>query len=126
MLALEATQLAQQWDRQDVPNPLEDSVSDPDLPPTAISEAQVKKFLEGILTHPYASKQLKDRANQVRSSRFPSTLLPKVAPARPAKPATAASAPPPFPFTPPEPVFRQLRHFSSSQPRNKTRHCTHQ
>jgi len=74
MLALEATQLAQQWNRRDSPNPLEDALGDPDLPPEAISAAQIGKFLEGLLNHPNTSKQLKERAHQVRRSLFSSPV----------------------------------------------------
>jgi len=109
MLALEATQLAQQWQNQDTPNLLEDSLPDPDLPSEAIPDTYVRKFLEGILDHPYASKQLKSRAEQARSSMFPSTAIrpqpTKVAPIR-------KSAPLPEPFSPPDPIFRNLRGFS--------------
>jgi len=113
MLALEATQLAQQWNRQDTPNPLEDALGDPDLPPEAISDVQISKFLEGILNHPNTSKQLKERAQQVRTSLFSSPVPRSKSKAQKtplASPKPAAVRP--SPFNPPVPVFRSLRGFS--------------
>jgi subtilisin family serine protease len=113
MLALEATQLAQQWNRQDSPNPLEEALVDPDLPAEAISQTQTGKFLEGIIDHPYASKQLKERAEHVRRSLFPSPPPSSKPKAQTVQPALTKAAPvQPPPFSPPVPVFRFLRGFS--------------
>ena len=113
MFALEATQLAQRWTRQDSPNPLEDALVDPDLPAEAISQTQIGKFLEGLLNHPDASKQLKGRAEQVRRSLFPSAPPPPRAKTRKTETALHKPAPvPPSPFSPPVPAFRSLRGFS--------------
>jgi hypothetical protein len=45
MLALEATQLSQQWPRTDVPNPFDAAVPDPDIPSEAISVGQRRAYL---------------------------------------------------------------------------------
>src|ERR1700739_1804217 len=113
MLALEATQLTHQWNRQDAPSPLEEALMDPDLPPESISNSQKAKFLEGLITHPYASKQLRERATQVLQ-----TLVSTPAPApksKTVKPQRAFSVSPPLPtspFVPPAPAFRTLRGFA--------------
>ena len=113
MLALEATQLTHQWNRQDAPSPLEEAMMDPDLPPESVSDSQKAKFLEGLINHPYASKQLRERATQVRQ-----TLVSTSSPApksRTTKPQRALSVAPPLPtspFLPPTPAFRTLRGFA--------------
>jgi hypothetical protein len=44
MLALEATQLAQQWPRDDLPNPFDRASVDPDLPPESVSPVDQGSF----------------------------------------------------------------------------------
>jgi len=122
MLELEATQLAQSWGRKDVPNPLESAMADPDLADECLSPAQVQKYLEALLEHPGASKQLKARVEQVRTAVFgakPKRAKAKAGgakqPPHPPPPAAAAAAggePPPPPFKPPKPPFRTLRGFA--------------
>src|SRR5207249_4975696 len=65
MLALEATQLSQRWDRSESPNPVESAVPDPDLPAEAVSPAQRRTYLEALLAHPHASQRLKEHIKTV-------------------------------------------------------------
>ncbi len=118
MLMLEATQLALQWERESAPSPLELAVSDPDLPAEAVPIEQTRKYHDGLLEHPAASRQLKARVEQVRRALYGTTPVPRKPKRR--KGATAlppADAPARFasaraPFLPPSPPFRYLRGFS--------------
>ena len=65
MLALEATQLAQQWLRDDVPNPFDRASVDPDLPPESVSPVDQRLLLEALLEHPRASKALRQRLEEM-------------------------------------------------------------
>ena len=117
MLALEATQLAQQWSRTDVPNPFDGAVPDPDLPAESISSAQRRACLEALVQHPRASKQLKQylgtALGQTPSGRTGGKrvrVTPKKTPddQKPAAPPTQAQTA----FAAPEPPFRRLKGFS--------------
>jgi subtilisin family serine protease len=124
MLLLEATQLLHRWSNDDAPNPLEDAVIDPDLPAEAVPGAEVRRFLEAVIEHPEASKQLKARAKTAREAFAPSTPKPRRAPV-PRQRGTAstlsaeqiekelpAAVPNPQPFLPGRPAFRALRGYS--------------
>ncbi|MGE0460035.1 MAG: S8 family serine peptidase [Vicinamibacterales bacterium] len=125
MLALEATQLAHRWSRDDRPNPIETALPDPDLPPEAIPPAQLRRFLDAVLEHPDASAPLKARAGEARHALFGTPLPGRSAPRRRKKGAEGidtGSAPQPeplrapvatpMPFVPTEPAFRHLRGYS--------------
>jgi subtilisin family serine protease len=75
MLALEATQLAHRWAREEQPNPIETAVPDPDLPAEAIPPAQVRRFLEAVLEHPDASAPLRERVAQARRTLLSDDVL---------------------------------------------------
>jgi subtilisin family serine protease len=116
MLELEATQLAHRWHYPDVPSPLELAVADPDLPADAVPVDQVRRYLEGILEHPEASRALKEKAAEARAAMAPPPT--RRAKARPAKKAKAriadqlpAAVPNPRPFVPARPAFRLLRAY---------------
>ena len=64
MLALEATQLAQEWNDPEKPNPLETAVADPDMPPESIPLKARRDYMEVLLEHPRASKRLKGHIKQ--------------------------------------------------------------
>ena len=117
MLALEATQLSQQWPRRDVPNPFDAAVPDPDIPSEAISVGQRRAYLEALLEHPLASQQLRQRVKEVLGKMPP--------PAAPSKRVRGKASPPPKPkvpkavapaprarFVPTNPPFRRLRGFA--------------
>ena len=124
MLALEATQLLHRWRVKDAPNPLEQAMSDPDLPAEAVSNAQVQQFLEAVIEHPDVSKALKARAREARGAYMPRTKKPrreapssKSGKARELSPSQIADATPPQvpnpqPFVPARPAFRALRGYS--------------
>jgi subtilisin family serine protease len=111
MLALEATQLMQQWDRRDMPNPLESVLADPDAASADISATNRRVFLEALLEHPSASRQLRQHAaealgdpdsGRVRSERRRKTL----------KNGPRPKSGPKAPFSVPEPAFRALRGYA--------------
>lgn len=139
MLALEATQLAHLWDRDDRPNPMDAALADPDVPADAIPPAQLRRFLDAIAEHPYASQALRARVTVTRDTLFgpvpqpsvptadhPPTKKPGKRPSR--KPgrrrphdepvAETVVTPPrglnatPLPFAPSRPAFRCLRAYS--------------
>ena len=117
MLQLEATQLAHRWSSQDRPNPIELSVSDPDLPVDAVPVDEVRRFLEAVIEHPDASAALKARAREARGTFGRETPRPR-RPSRPTKPSRAEIAkalptavPSPRPFVPGRPPFRALRGY---------------
>lgn len=130
MLALEATQLAQTWPHRDAPNPFEQSVPDPDLPAEAIPSEQRKRYLEALLEHPKASRQLREHVERLRRDQFGSGQAPMPPPTPRGKrgggggagksvitPAVPSTPQPEAwlhgaPFTPPEPPYRRLRGFS--------------
>lgn len=68
MLQLEATQLAQRWNSQDKPNPLGEVVKDPDRLIEDVPQREVEQYLDAIISHPDASRQLKTRAREVLDS----------------------------------------------------------
>lgn len=121
MIALEATQLGQRWNRSESPNPVEAALPDPDLPAEAVSPAHRRVYFEALLAHPDASDTLKEHVRGL----FAKTPAPK-APGRRKKAAgktgesaKAPSAPAearPFvesaAFRPPKPPFRRLRGFA--------------
>ena len=122
MLALEATQLTQQWERADSPNPMETLLPDPDLPAEAIPPARRRDFLEALRDHPNASNRLKEYLTDVLG-RTPAPPTPgkrakgrgkrAQTPAPPPAPAPAADEPlPRARFEPPKPTFRRLRGFA--------------
>lgn len=118
MLALEATQLAQQWARTDLPNPFDAAVPDPDVPAEAISLGQRRAYLEALLEHPQASRQLRRRITEI--------LGETPTPPRPGKRDRVRSSQPPqspdapktsepvtsAPFEASNPPFRRLRGFA--------------
>jgi hypothetical protein len=122
MLALEATQLTQRWDRTETPNPAENIVPDPDLPAEAISPGQRRDFLEALLGHPDASATLKRhlRGMLEKTPRPPRTrrksrdrggsAVPSVP--SPAPSPAGSSGEPRARFNPPRPPFRRLRGFA--------------
>ncbi len=125
MLALEATQLAHRWSRDDRPNPLETALPDPDLPAESVPPAQVRRFLDAVLDHPDASAPLKARAEDARRTLFGTSAPGRPAPRRrrkgaeettpeavPAPEPLRAPAATPMPFVPTEPAFRNLRGYS--------------
>lgn len=118
MLALEATQLAQQWRGTDSPNPYEAAVSDPDLPAESVSPAQRRAFLEALHEHPRISGALKDHLEVALGNRGdapkPRTSGRPRATAKPSKvPATTGDLEPKKPaFVPPSPAFRRLRGYA--------------
>jgi hypothetical protein len=117
MLALEATQLAQRWTSKETPNPLEEAIPDPDVPLKSVATAQTRKFLEALIQHPDVSKQLKQRADQVRTALFRKSSMATAAPL-PSLQAVPTKVPGPLPparvmpFLPPDPPCRSLRAFS--------------
>ncbi|HUQ87899.1 MAG TPA: S8 family serine peptidase [Vicinamibacterales bacterium] len=124
MLLLEATQLLHRWSNDEAPNPLEDAVIDPDLPAEAVPGEEVRRFLEAVIDHPEASKQLKARAETAREAFAPGTPRPRRAPAprergktphlKPdeVEKALPPAVPNPQPFVPGRPAFRTLRGYS--------------
>ena len=68
MLALEATQLAQLEAESGEPNRFEEILSDPDLPASAISPADRRRFVEALIEHPRASRALKAHLKQTQRS----------------------------------------------------------
>lgn len=117
MLALEATQLAQQWPRNDIPNPFDAALPDPDLPAEAISTAQRRAYLEALRAHPQASRQLRQHVEAALGQTPPPPPRGKrvrVAPKKPASGQQPVSPPPPpsKAFVAPEPPFRCLRGFA--------------
>jgi len=114
MLALEATQLAQQWPDIDVPNPFEAALPDPDLPAEAISTAQRRTYLEALREHPQISPQLREHVETAlgqtpppptRGKRVP--VVPKKKPAQPCPASARHKA-----ILPLKPPFRRLRGFA--------------
>jgi subtilisin family serine protease len=109
MFALEATQLAQSWERRDQPNPLEQVLPDPDLPPESISPGQQRDFLEALSEHPQASAPLRE---QVRRALGALPGLPTPGRRKRVQSAASASASAPSAFVPPSPPYRKLRGFA--------------
>lgn len=118
---LEATQLAQQWPRTDIPNPLDTALADPDMPAETISSAQKRAYLEALREHPLASKQLRQHVESALGGTPSDPTSGKRVPVPTKKPKSADAAkltqpppPPPLskPFTAPEPSFRKLRGFA--------------
>jgi hypothetical protein len=118
MLALEATQLTQQWDRRDVPNPFDVAIPDPDLPAESISPSQRYEFLEQLLQHPRASAQLRNRIKGILAALTRPVGTGKVSRNKntkeqlPVSRKPAAVGPPPAAFVPANPPFRRLRGFT--------------
>lgn len=119
MLALEATQLAQQWPRTDIPNPFDTALPDPDMPAEAISSGQKRAYLEALREHPLASKQMR-RLVESALGGVPSGPTPgkrtRITSSKSKKTVPKSPAPPPPPtskaFIAPEPPFRKLRGFA--------------
>ena len=123
MLALEATQLAHCWSRDDRPNPLETALPDPDLAAESMPPAQVRRVLDAVLDHPDASAPLKARAEEARRTLFGTSAPGRPSPRRRRKGAEQGKPEPepaplrapaatPMPFVPTEPAFRYLRGYS--------------
>jgi hypothetical protein len=116
MLALEATQLAQQWPRTDIPNPFDAALPDPDLPAEAISTSQRRAYLEALHAHPQASPQLRRYVEAALDETAPAPTRGKRVRVAPKKLVTgqqpASSPPPPKAFVAAEPPFRRLRGFA--------------
>ncbi len=112
MFALEATQLIQQHaiDTGE-PNPFDDLIPDPDLPPEAIPRDQVERFVRALQLHAGASRALKTHL----ALAFPGSEAPPVVdrPQAPvstlATPSTAAAARTSYATDPP---FRRLRGYA--------------
>jgi subtilisin family serine protease len=132
MLALEATQLALSWNRNNAPNPLESVIEDPDAADDQNQSVQVRQYLEALHDHPDVSSRLKSRIEEVvmprgsvsnRSSGSPTPPRngrPKRATGASGNGARAradASRPPrkykeAAAFAPPTPAFRMLRGYA--------------
>ncbi len=116
MLALEATQLAQQWPRTDLPNPFDTALPDPDLPAEAISTAQRRAYLEALRAHPRASQPLRRRIDAALGQTPPPPTRGRRSrvPIKKSTPPAPKPPPPPVqkPFTAPTPPFRRLRGFA--------------
>jgi subtilisin family serine protease len=122
MIALEATQLTQQWDRMETPNPVENVVPDPDLPAESISPAQRRHFLEALLSHPNASKRLKQHVTGLLERTAPPSVpggrtkdqkkTTRTTESAASAPAVAPRAEPRAAFLAPRPPFRRLRGFA--------------
>lgn len=118
MLALEATQLAQQWPRTDIPNPFDTALPDPDMPAEAISSAQRRAYLEALHEHPLASQQLRKHVEVAlggtptgpASGKRVRVVSKKTKPS--STPKAVEPPPPSKPFIAPEPPFRKLRGFA--------------
>ncbi len=103
MLELEATQLAQNWNRTDIPNPLEAVLADPDAV-KAGSAKERRAYMEAILEHPGASKQLRQHVEKALGRTSGNTVT------RPAEAPMPTL--PRAPFVVPEPPFRRLRGYA--------------
>lgn len=117
MLALEATQLAQAPASPSVPNPFEDALDDPDVPPSAVPRPKLLRAVEALIDHPRASHPLRDALAAARKElgaavAVPVEPLPPVttaaAPAVPADPGSTARAG----RAVPTPVFRSLAAYA--------------
>jgi hypothetical protein len=114
MLALEATQLCQRWDRKDAPNPLESILPDPDLPPEAIPMERRRAFLQAILEHPDASQTLKQHAGKLWPG-TPTIRTEGMPPAEPEQPPARTAGDYALEgsrFIPVPPPARRLRGYS--------------
>jgi subtilisin family serine protease len=123
MLALEATQLAQQWPRDDLPNPFDRVSVDPDLPPESVSPVDQRLLLEALRDHPRASNALRQRLGEMlkantgvqpvkggKQRRGRRGSSPLTSPAQ--APAETPSILPKRPFSPLEPPHRRLWGFA--------------
>ncbi len=119
MLALEATQLAQQWTHTDRPNPFDRASIDPDLPPESVSPAEQRALLEALYYHPRASKPLKQKLGEIlmgsgeRGSGRPNGRKQrKNVPSTRPHPAPLKVSPAKRAFSAPPPAHRRLRAFA--------------
>jgi subtilisin family serine protease len=106
MLALEATQLTQQWADPSQPNPFEEILPDPDLPGESIPEHRKREFIERLIDHPRASKSLRDHLKKAAGG---APVRPKIKPVAPERGEIQLA---PAPFAAPKPPFRSLRGFA--------------
>ncbi len=108
MLAVEATQLAQQEERPGEPNRFEEILPDPDLPASAIAPGEIRRFVEALIEHPRASRALKEHLRQTYRGAYGPPPLPQPAPPRP--PARPRERPPGAYAT--APAHRRLRGYA--------------
>ncbi|HVS03248.1 MAG TPA: S8 family serine peptidase [Thermoanaerobaculia bacterium] len=122
MLALEATQLAQQAARNVAagqPNPFEEIVPDPDLPPETIPPARVRRFLEELVEHPRASRALRARLEEAHQGMF-GQPAPAPAPRKKPKRSRGEPAPAPAAPTPTTPPSRDDRLAYATRPAHRS------
>jgi hypothetical protein len=112
MLALEATQLVQLEAAPGEPNRFEEILSDPDLPASAISPAERRRFVEALVEHPRASRALKAHLKQTYRSVYGAPPARRARKTRAAQQPAAEPRPAPRAAYAGEPAHRRLRGYA--------------